>query len=67
MVEVLDLLKEKVDFLLVSVKGGSKDNAIPRAAEVIIATEEKLDMTLREVLKEVKELYISFEPQVEMF
>lgn len=67
MIEILDALKEKSDFLLVSVKGGSKDNAIPRTAEVIIASEEKLDMLLREVLKEVKDLYISFEPQVEMF
>jgi len=67
MIEILDLLKEKADFLLVSVKGGSKDNAIPRTAEVIIATEEKLEMLLREVLKEVKDLYSSFEPQVEMF
>ncbi|CAL7868471.1 aminoacyl-histidine dipeptidase [Fusobacterium necrophorum subsp. funduliforme] len=67
MIEILDLLKEKSDFLLVSVKGGSKDNAIPRTAEVVIASEEKLDMLLREVLKEVKELYASFEPQVEMF
>src|SRR3712207_4852604 len=67
MIEILDVLKEKSDFLLVSVKGGSKDNAIPRTAEVIIASEEKLDMLLREVLKEVKDLYISFEPQVEMF
>ncbi|CAL7876978.1 Xaa-His dipeptidase [Fusobacterium necrophorum D12] len=67
MIEILDLLKEKSDFLLVSVKGGSKDNAIPRTAEVVIASEEKLDMLLREILKEVKELYASFEPQVEMF
>lgn len=67
MVEILDLLKEKVDFSLVSITGGSKDNAIPRVAEAILASEEKLELSLREVIKEVKEIYHSFEPQAEIF
>lgn len=67
MVEILDLLKEKIDFTLVSISGGSKDNAIPRVAEAIVASEEKLDEAFREVIKTVKELYQSFEPQAEIF
>lgn len=67
MVEILDLLKEKIDFSLVSISGGSKDNAIPRVAEAVLASEEKLDEALRDVIKTVKELYRSFEPQAEIF
>lgn len=67
MVEILDLLKEKVDFKLVSISGGSKDNAIPRVAEAILASEEKLEEALREVIEIVKGLYQSFEPRAEIF
>lgn len=66
MVEVLDLLKERVDFHLMDVSGGRKDNAIPRAAEALIASEEKIEDSLREVLAEVKAMYQEFETQVDL-
>ncbi len=65
--KILKTLNEKADIYMVSVSGGSKDNAIPRVAEAVIASSENIKETIEKVLKEVKEFYIKKEPQTELF
>ena len=65
--KILKTLNEKADIYMVSISGGSKDNAIPRVAEAVIASSENIKETIEKVLKEVKEFYIKKEPQTELF
>ena len=65
--KILKTLNEKADIYMVSVSGGSKDNAIPRVAEAVIASSENIKETIEKVLKEVKEFYIKKESQTELF
>ncbi len=47
----LYLLEEKINFSLTSVKGGSKNNAIPREAECVIVTTDSESLLQEEVSK----------------
>lgn len=64
--KILKLLNEKANIYMVSISGGSKDNAIPRVAEAIITSIEDIKESIEKVMEEVKELYIKSEPQVEI-
>ncbi|BBM36350.1 aminoacyl-histidine dipeptidase [Pseudoleptotrichia goodfellowii] len=65
--KVLKSLNEKEDIYLVSVSGGSKDNAIPRVAEAVITSSKDIKQTLGKILSEIKESYVKSEPQTELF
>ena len=58
-----ELLKEE-KFSLVEISGGSKDNAIPRTAKAIIATNENIEDKIIKIANKLKEEYISFEPEI---
>ena len=64
LVEVLHNLKALTDYSLVEVLGGSKDNAIPRSGKVVIASKNDIKDLITKVANEVKEKYVSFEPEM---
>lgn len=64
--EFLEILKEKTLIKLVSISGGSKDNAIPVSSEAIIFSEENIDEKIKEVISQIKERYTEFEPTVDI-
>lgn len=64
LVEVLHNLKALTDYNLVEVLGGSKDNAIPRSGKVVIASKNDIKDLITKVANEVKEKYVSFEPEM---
>lgn len=65
MVEVLKRINSRENIFLVEVSGGSKDNAIPRTAQAIIASKIDISSVIECTLKEVLEGYKEFEPLVQ--
>ncbi len=53
--ETLALLKDETDIRLLSIKGGSLSNAIPRDAEAVIACESDRLQTLQKVVSEFEQ------------
>ena len=64
MVELIENIVANHKIKLVSISGGSKDNAIPRIAEAVIATDEDIKADLIKMSAEIKEKYSSFEPKM---
>lgn len=56
--EILERLREEIDFRLVKIDAGTKHNAIPRDSKIIITTKEDLDIDL---LNELFEKYKQIE------
>ncbi|MCT4612733.1 MAG: aminoacyl-histidine dipeptidase [Clostridia bacterium] len=48
LLELLNVLDQNIEFSISDIQGGSKDNAIPREAEVVIATDEN---NIQEIIK----------------
>lgn len=59
LVEVLTELKETIDYNLISFKGGSKDNAIPRMSTAYIAVKEENIEEFKEKLDKIKTNIVS--------
>lgn len=62
--QLLEELSKEEKFSLVEISGGSKDNAIPRTAKAIIATNENIEDKIIKIANKLKEEYISFEPEI---
>lgn len=62
--QFLEELSKEEKFSLVEISGGSKDNAIPRTAKAIIATNENIEDKIIKIANKLKEEYISFEPEI---
>jgi dipeptidase D len=64
-------IKNKVDFNLVSLNGGSKDNAIPREAEAVISINElretELIKTKTKICEELKREFGKKDPELRIF
>ncbi|MGL4772061.1 MAG: aminoacyl-histidine dipeptidase [Clostridium sp.] len=54
---VLKALKEEIDFNLISVDGGSKNNAIPREADAVLVIEEKDKEKLFDIVRNYDEMF----------
>ena len=65
---VLAALQEKAQIQLICIRGGKKDNAIPREAEAFFTSSER-EETLRQTAEEIQEMiqseYRETEPQME--
>ena len=64
MEELLENLASKVEFDLVEISGGNKDNAIPRSAKAVIASNEDINEEITAVCNEIKEKYLDHEPEI---
>lgn len=57
--EILKILKQNLDIRLVSIDGGTKDNAIPRQAEIIVGIKkgqlEKLEIEIDKIEKRLED------------
>lgn len=67
---ILRELRETIDVKLVSIEGGTKDNAIPRGsmAKLAMKSEDvsKFDDKINEIIKKIKDIYILREPQIDI-
>lgn len=67
---ILRELKSNMDIRLISIKGGTKDNAIPRQSEAKIAIENSLISQFNDIFESIKEetieKYKSIEPEMEI-
>ncbi|MCL2322567.1 MAG: aminoacyl-histidine dipeptidase [Oscillospiraceae bacterium] len=54
---LLNSLRKELDFELVSINGGSKNNAITRESEAIIGIEEKDSLKLQESVKAIESIF----------
>ncbi|MDO5088741.1 MAG: aminoacyl-histidine dipeptidase, partial [Leptotrichiaceae bacterium] len=64
--KILKFINEKADIHMVSISGGSKDNAIPRVAETVITSFENIKVIIENAIDEIKKLYIKSEPHTEI-
>jgi len=67
---ILRELKDNMDIRLISIKGGTKDNAIPRQSEAKIAVEHNSLSQFKDIIENIKEKtiekYKSLEPEMEI-
>lgn len=63
----LHMLREKFDFLITGLHGGSKNNAIPREAEAVLIFSGKIEGLLEEVAKIETALGVEIETQDDDF
>lgn len=64
MAELLEKLSKDDKFTLVEISGGSKDNAIPRRAKAVIASNENMEDKIIIACNKLKEKYIKLEPEI---
>lgn len=64
MAELLEELSKDDKFTLVEISGGSKDNAIPRRAKAVIASNENMEDKIIIACNKLKEKYIKLEPEM---
>ena len=64
MAELLEELSKDDKFTLVEISGGSKDNAIPRRAKAVIASNENMEDKIIIACNKLKEKYIKLEPEI---
>ena len=65
---ILNALREGLDIKLVSIDGGTKDNAIPRQTKIVIGIKsedlEKLETKISEIESQLKKEWKNEEPQI---
>ena len=66
LVEVLKLLKEKINYYLISFRGGSKDNAIPRTSKVKVAIKADEIEYFKEKIKTIKKDIVEISKEIEV-
>ncbi|MGL5150252.1 MAG: aminoacyl-histidine dipeptidase [Clostridium sp.] len=54
---VLKALKEEVDFNLIAIDGGSKNNAIPREADAVITLNQNDETTLKAIVEKYNQIF----------
>lgn len=64
MADFLEELAKEAKFTLVEITGGTMDNAIPRSAKAVIASNEDIEDKIIKLCDKYKENYKSFEPHI---
>ncbi len=64
--EVLADLKEKIDFSIIDIGGGTADNAITRSAFCVVATDDDIVSAFETVAEEIKEKIKDTDPDAEI-
>ncbi len=64
MVELLEKLAKASQFDFIEVSGGSKDNAIPRVAKVLLASKDDIKDKIKSICQELKDKYMGYEPDM---
>lgn len=61
---VLEMLRNKADFRLVQINGGTMDNAITRESSCIIRTNDDIINIISDIYNEIKDDYVSADPDI---